>query len=212
MGGKDLNFRVLVDLKRIVAYICPFCSNMPSKSLSIFNFSGKDKVQLICPTHGCHETCVTIAEKHDKYKFDIECPICGDNHSYTTTKENFWNKPLLTYKCPVAGIDVFFAGEKDLVENMLNENTDMFSDILDEFDDDDSDISFNLIYSIIERLHALQESHNISCACGSEDIELNIINGNIILTCLQCKKSKAIETTEETLTRLLNAKAIIIGK
>ena len=77
---------------------------------------------------------------------------------------------------------------------------------------DDSDISFNLIYSIIERLHALQESHNISCACGSEDIELNIINGNIILTCLQCKKSKAIETTEETLTRLLNAKAIIIGK
>ena len=192
MGGKDLNFRVLVDLKRIVAYICPFCSNMSSKSLSIFNFSGK--------------------EKHDKYKFDIECPICGDNHSYTTTKENFWNKPLLTYKCPVAGIDVFFAGEKDLVENMLNENTDMFSDILDEFDDDDSDISFNLIYSIIERLHALQESHNISCACGSEDIELNIINGNIILTCLQCKKSKAIETTEENLTRLLNAKAIIIGK
>lgn len=185
---------------------------MSSKSLSIFNFSGKDKVQLICPTHGCHETCVTIAEKHDKYKFDIECPICGDNHSYTTTKENFWNKPLLTYKCPVAGIDVFFAGEKDLVENMLSENTDMFSDILDEFDDDDSDISFNLIYSIIERLHALQESHNISCACGSEDIELNIINGNIILTCLQCKKSKAIETTEETLTRLLNAKAIIIGK
>ena len=84
-----MNFRVLVDLKRIVAYICPFCSNMSSKSLSIFNFSGKDKVQLICPTHGCHETCVTIAEKHDKYKFDIECPICGDNHSYTTTKENF---------------------------------------------------------------------------------------------------------------------------
>ena len=109
---------------------------MSSKSLSIFNFSGKDKVQLICPTHGCHETCVTIAEKHDKYKFDIECPICGDNHSYTTTKENFCNKPLLTYKCPVAGIDVFFAGEKDLVENMLNENTDMFSDILDEFDDE----------------------------------------------------------------------------
>lgn len=107
-----MNFRVLVDLKRIVAYICPFCSNMSSKSLSIFNFSGKDKVQLICPTHGCHETCVTIAEKHDKYKFDIECPICGDNHSYTTTKENFWNKPLLTYKCPVAGIDVFLPVKK----------------------------------------------------------------------------------------------------
>ncbi len=130
----------------------------------------------------------------------------------TTIRTQQRKKTFGTNRCPVAGIHVFFAGEKDLVENMLNENTDMFSDILDEFDDDDSDISFNLIYAIIERLHALQESHNISCACGSEDIELNIINGNIILTCLQCKKSKAIETTEETLTRLLNAKAIIIGK
>lgn len=90
---------------------------------------------------------------------------------------------------------------------MLNENTDMFSDILDEFDDDDSDISFNLIYSIIERLHALQESHNISCACGSEDIELNIINGNIILTCLQCKKSKAIRRTTEKLYTIIKCKS-----
>ena len=63
----------------------------------------------------------------------------------------------------------------------------------------DSDISFNLIYAIIERLHALQESHNISCACGSEDIELNIINGNIILTCLQCKKHPSQQQKAEKL-------------
>ena len=202
---------VLVDLKRMVAYICPFCSNISSKFLSIFNFSGAEKVQLICPTHGCHETCVYITPKNAKYKLDIECPLCGETHSYTISKEHFWHKPIITYKCPVAGIDIFFAGEKREVERVLNESSDVYSDVIDGFDEDEEDESFNLLYSIIERLHNLQDNHNISCVCGNDDIELNVVNGNIIVTCARCRKSKVIETSEETLMRLLNAHAIVIG-
>lgn len=200
---------MLVDLKRIVAYICPLCSNISSKSLSIFRFSGKDKVSLICPTHGCHENCVYISPKSDKYKIDIECPLCGETHSYTITKESFWNKPLITYKCPAAGIDIFFAGKRREVEKVLDENSDLYTDIMDDLDEED--LSFNLLYAMIEKLHSLKDSHSISCMCGSEDTEMNIINGNIMLTCRNCGKSKLIESTEENLTRLLNAHAIIIG-
>lgn len=210
MGGKAGNIIVLVDLKRIVAYICPFCSNISSKSISIFNFSGKEKLQLICPTHGCHETCVYITQKNTKYKLSIECPLCGETHSYSISQENFWHKPLITYKCPVAGIDIFFAGERDKVEEVLDENTDVYSDIIEDLDDED-DTSFNVLYAIIERLHTMKDEHHITCTCHSEDVELNVVNSNIILTCQQCKKSKVIETTEENLTRLLNAHAIIIG-
>jgi len=201
---------VLIDLKRIVAYICPFCSNISSKALSVFNFSGTDKVRLICPTHGCHEVCVYISQKNSKYKLDIECPLCGEKHSYTISKEHFWHKPLITYKCPVAGIDIFFAGERKMVEQVLDENSDVYSDVIDDFDDDE-DTSFNLLYAIIERLHNLMDSHNVSCVCGNEETELNIVNGNIIITCKKCKMSKVIEADEETLTRLLNAHAIVIG-
>lgn len=206
-----MEYIVLVDLKRIVAYICPFCSNISSKALSVFNFSGTERVKLICPTHGCHETCVYITQKNSKYKLDIECPLCGETHSYSISKENFWHKPLITYKCPVAGIDIFFAGERKEVENTLDENSDVYSDVIDDFDNDEEDASFNLLYAIIERLHILKDKHHISCACGSEDVELNIINGNIIITCICCNKSKVIEATEENLTRLLNAHAIVIG-
>lgn len=206
-----MDFTVLVDLKRIVAYICPFCSNISSKALSIFNFSGKDKIQLICPTHGCHETCVYITQKNQKYKLDITCPLCGETHSYTISKEVFWNKPLITYKCPAAGIDIFFVGEKKEVEKTLDENSDMYSDVIDDMDDDSDDDSFNLLYAIIERLHILKDSHKISCVCGGRDTELNVINGNILLTCSHCKKSRVIETSEENLIQLLNTHAIVIG-
>ncbi|MCD8180128.1 MAG: hypothetical protein LUF26_01420 [Firmicutes bacterium] len=201
---------MLVDLKRIVAYICPFCSNISSKALSIFNFSGSEKVQLICPTHGCHETCVYITQKGSKYKLDIECPLCGETHTYSISKENFWNKPLITYKCPVAGIDIFFAGERREVEKTLDENSDVYSDVMDDFDDDD-DPPFDLMYAIIERLHHLKDNHKISCVCGSSDAEFNIVNGNIVITCARCRRSRVIEPSEENLIGLLNARAIIIG-
>ena len=97
-----------------------------------------------------------------------------------------------------------------MVEQVLDENSDVYSDVIDDFDDDE-DTSFNLLYAIIERLHNLMDNHHVSCVCGSEETELNIINGNIIVTCKECKKSKVIESNEETLARLLNAHAIVIG-
>lgn len=201
---------MLVELKRIVAYICPFCSNISSKVISVFNFSGADKVRLICPTHGCHETCVNIQQKNSNYKLDIECPLCGEKHSYTISRESFWNRPLITYKCPVAGIDIFFAGEREKVEKVLDENTDMYSDIIDDLDDE-ADESLNILYIMIERLHSMKDNHKILCSCGGEEADLNVVNNNIVLTCRRCKKSKIIETTDENLTMILNAHAIIIG-
>lgn len=211
-GGRKGMCAMLVDLKRIVAYICPFCSNISSKVLSIFNFSGRDKVQLICPTHGCHETCVYITKKNSKYKLDIECPLCGETHSYTVSAENFWNKPLLTYKCPAAGIDVFFVGERSMVEQVLDENSDVYSDIIDEFDDEGGELSFNLLYAIIERLSYLIEHEHVSCVCGSIKPEFEIIGESIALKCVKCKRSKPIEISEKSLAALLNTTSIIIGK
>lgn len=202
---------MLVDLKRIVAYICPFCSNISSKSLSIFNFSGVEKVRLICPTHGCHETCVYITEKNSKYKLDIECPLCGDTHSYTISKENFWNKPLITYKCPIAGIPIFFAGDRHQVEITLDENADFYSDTLDDFDDTIAHETFNMLYSIIERLHVIKDNNNLSCVCGSEEIDLNVVNGDIVLTCSCCKRTKTVECSEKNLTQIMNSNSIIIS-
>lgn len=200
---------MLIELKRLVAYICPICSNISSKNMSVFNFSGRDKVRLICPTHGCHEQCVEITAKDNRYKLNIECPLCGGNHSYKITNENFWNKKLITYKCPAAGMDIFFAGDSHEVEKALEDSSDIYSDIIDEFDYE-SDSAFHVLFSIIEQLHKFQDKHGISCRCGSNTASINVINGNVILSCQRCGQSKVIETSEETLADLLASEQITI--
>lgn len=202
---------MLVDLKKMVAYICPVCSNISSKFVSVFNFSGRDKISLICPTHGCHEVCVNITAKGAKYKIAVECPLCGANHSYTISQDSFWHKKLMTYKCPAAGMDIFFTGERREIEKTLDENSDVYSDIIDDFEID-GDNEFGLLFSIIEQLHKLRSQRQIACVCGGEDTEINIVNGNIILSCTRCGRSKVIEATEEILARLLNSSRIIIGE
>lgn len=200
---------MLVDLKRTVAYICPVCSNISSKYISVFNFSGTPKVRLICPTHGCHEECVTITPKNGKYKFDIECPLCGGTHSHSINAESFWHKKILTYKCPAAGMDIFFSGERREVERMLEDNSDIYSDIVDDFDDDETE--FNILFAIIEQLHKLSDEHLISCSCGSENISMNVMSGSVILACPRCGRSTVIESSEENLTRLLNTNQVVLG-
>ena len=201
---------MVVELKRTVAYICPVCSNISSRYMTIFDFSGAGKASLICPTHGCRERCVTITVKGAGYKLNVECPLCGGNHSYTSSRSGFWKKKLITYKCPAAGIDIFFAGNEKEIERTLEDSNDIYSDVIDEYDAEDDSI-FNILFSIIERLNKLMSAHRIGCVCGGETAAVNVKGGNIVISCPRCDRSKTIAATEENLTRVLNAERIIIG-
>ena len=107
-------------------------------------------------------------------------------------------------------MDIFFVGDRREVEKTLDENIDIYQDIIDEFEYEE-DSAFSLLFSIIEQLHKIREENKIECKCGSNDIDINVANGNIILSCNKCGQAKVIEATEDTLTRLLNSKKVVIG-
>ena len=124
---------MLLDYKRVVAYICPFCSNLSTRKLSLFNFSGGTDVKLICPVNGCHEECASIHQGKNKYRIDIECPLCGETHTHTIKPVSFWNKRLVTYKCPETNVDIFYIGEHDAVEDAIMQNASVYDDPDDDY-------------------------------------------------------------------------------
>lgn len=209
---------MLVDLKRTVAYICPMCSNISSKRVSVFDFSGKDKLRLICPTHGCHEECAVLTAKGEKYNISIECPLCGEKHSYTSSQGNFWHKSLLSYKCPAAGMDIFFAGGSREVQKAIEDSSETYSDtvsdsisgIFNDIDNWEFSDDYSILFEIIDRLNILNNNHRLSCCCGSDSIETIADGNSVILRCKECKRMKVIDSGSETLARLLNTTQIII--
>lgn len=133
-------------------------------------------------------------------------------HIYIRCLRKLFGKSLL-YPINVLypELKLFFAGEPRRVEQALDEYSDIYSDIIDESEDflNEND-PFNMVFAILERLNRLQEKHLISCVCGSTDAEFDIEQGDIIMRCCRCGRTKKIKVSEETLTRILNTNAIII--
>lgn len=200
---------MVIKYERFGAYICPFCSSLSKKSITPFSFSGCNTIKLICPTKGCNEKCVSITHKNKKYLFDIECPICSDTHSYTLTNQKFWNNSVITYKCPVSNINMFFWGENKDVDNATTEMNDEYNDILTSYGINTE--TPDLLYEILECIEDLKDLNKICCTCGNHNITIQIINNAVTLVCNECKKVRVIEITEYNLAMLLNAEVIIIG-
>lgn len=203
---------MILELKRVVAYICPICSDIMMKTLDIFSFSGDNIFTLSCSNKLCHTACINILQKKDKYKINISCPICGENHTFIIKKSVFWTKRFFSLKCPVSGIQAFFIGEKDLVENAVNEHIKFISEIQDSsdgFDAEDDELS--ILYELADCIRDLAEDNMVYCTCGCNHITATLDDTKLLLSCDDCNSEKLFFPTEDCLLMLLNAKAIVLG-
>ena len=200
---------MIVKYERTAAYVCPFCSNLTKRQIGAFDLSLRDRTPLRCSTPGCREECAKISYKKDKYKITVECPVCGDAHAFAAQRVKFWNKRLLTYKCPISGIDIIFFGEEDAVGKAIAEHTPEFADIIPDYDDNSEESE--MLYEILDCVHELRDNDLISCVCRSHNISIQIINNCVVLVCERCGRVRVIETNEHNLAMLLNAEAIVIG-
>ncbi|MDD6484990.1 MAG: hypothetical protein PUF72_10565 [Clostridiales bacterium] len=196
---------MLINLNKKIAFICPFCSEINSEELSLFKLSG-GRTGFDCMHRGCGEECVCIEHKKDKYRIQVECPICADLHTFTISADAFLNKPVTIFKCPVSDIDIFYAGEGEAVDKALNSGLEQYSDMIMPFFPDDIDILSQML-EVIERLSG---SGDVSCSCGNEHISFKPISNYIVFACSKCGRKKTIEICEDSLAALLNASAIIL--
>lgn len=199
---------MIIEYKRASAFICPFCSEITVKKITPFSFSGRDSIRYICSTRGCREECGRTTVKGSRYTTDVECPVCGEIHSFATKYNNFWHNANIIYKCPNSDVSIFFVGSDENVkkypEKMLKEYNDTF-----ELLEGEPEIS-PVLMEMVDCLNTLDRKKKISCVCGSKSILYEADSDDIILTCRNCRRSRAIEVNEANLAMLLNAEAINI--
>lgn len=198
---------MIIDYKTCAAYICPACSSLSEKEITIFDLSSDKKTALKCSDKHCREQCAYIRKKDKKYIIEIPCPLCGSNHSFPISVERFWDKKPLTLSCPLTGIEIFFTGEKSNAKDFINN----FGEIISEHIDVEEALSLDIFTEMIELIYELDYEHRLTCVCSNEDIEIGVTDGGILLVCKKCGKSKILEPTEENLLKLEMANSIVIG-
>lgn len=191
---------MIENLSKTISYICPFCSGVTQKQIGIFRFSGDMPAELYCSDKMCNEPCAIITPGRDKYKIAVDCPLCGETHSFVISKSAFWNKDLLSFSCPNAGVDIFFIGKKSLVTEAVDENNKMLESIADKYDNslEDSDVLFH----ILDDLHRILNEDRIVCKCGNHRITPVFDENGILLVCDACGNKMLLSPTEDTINRL----------
>lgn len=184
--------------------MCPFCSSTTVEYIDVFSFSGNCGITLNCSDVYCKEKCVIISQKSEKYIIIVDCPVCGETHSYPISKSAFWSRELLEFECPNSLISVFFCGEDIPVkEAVVRNEKDIaeFSESLEDFSDE-----IKIVFETLDILHELLSKESLVCPCGCNSILLEMSNDGIILLCEACETKHKITPSHELLNKLRNTK------
>ena len=193
---------MIVNYNSSAVYFCPECENMAEQSISIFDFSG-GKIDFRCSFKPCGKRCVTARKKKTKYIFDIECPICGETHSFPISCSGFWEKNFVSFSCPVSDNEIFFKGEREEIRKVVEEMAERNRAALEKED---------LLCDMLEELYAMSAEDLIYCSCGNRHVEVTDCGSGIALLCKKCGAAKIIEASAENYRDICEAASIVITR
>lgn len=200
---------MITDLTTSMLYLCPECSTSSLRKLSAFEIKKKDGLTLFCSNKECRYNDVIIFQAKDKYKINIDCPICGDEHSFTLSQKTLWNKDFFILNCPQSGFGILFIGkdakrltaeysaQAEVIAGIIASNDELY----DELD---------ILFEIIELINSYAQNNAIHCVCDKENIAININADSVVLTCKNCGKTVTFNAKPEILEALSESEEIVI--
>ena len=198
---------MIIDLNKVAAFTCPCCVEVTQKNLSMFDISKNSHTEFRCGSKDCNATPVLISHKGNSYTVSIQCPACLDKHTFRFSAARLIKSPSLTFKCSKTMESIAALGNKDSMADIIEELED-FAPI--EGCNDLSDGNFDILYRIIDKLNDLNEQSQIRCTCDSDEIELDIRENKIVLTCVHCRNSLYIDIDENSLLKISGISSLLI--
>lgn len=200
---------MLITSNRLVAATCPECAARVKSKISIFDFSGKKSVSAHCTDAMCASPLWKMQTVKDKYRISVNCPACGEEHTYTLSAHSFWGKEYVCLNCPSWEIGIFHVGrDEKFIDRQLAILDDSIREMLGQasYMDDGAQV----IYALVECIHLLAKTDNIKCGCKNPDITIKLDDDGVVLSCKVCGKKKTIAPTEENIDYLMQTGTIVL--
>lgn len=176
-----------------VAYRCPHCGKTTLSVVGIFSLTG-DLIRLKC---GCGESelCLSYTAER-KIRITVPCLVCSYPHTFVLGSSAFFSDRVMTYSCPMTGIELCFIGKKEDVIAASDQADRRLAEMMeeaglsdlnaikeperDESDGDGEDLYF--ISDVIRFLLCeLQEENAVDCHCeekSMQDLQFRFITEN----------------------------------
>lgn len=175
---------MIIDFNRTVAYICPGCGEIAYGEFSLFELSGGRGISVSC---GCGKSALKISCKSDTtYTISVKCQICEKEHIYAVPLAELLHSHFLDYMCSELLIGLVFIGDKDKVEHAVAENNKYIKEILTTCGIEHSGKNGIVILKALDKMQQLSDEGGVRCECGSNLIDLDVLENGIVLECCEC--------------------------
>ncbi len=175
---------MIIDFKRTVAYICPGCGEVTYGDFSLFELSGGRGVSVSC---SCGKSLLKIFTKNGTtYTVSVGCQVCETEHEYMVPLPDLLHKHFMDFLCPELLIGLVFIGDKEKVEHAISENSKYIQEILTTCGIEHAGKNGIAILKALDKIQLLSDNGCVSCECGSDIIDLDVLENGIVLECCTC--------------------------
>lgn len=198
----------MIELKNnCIGVRCPVCGKNFVDYINKFQFASGTEV--FCPY--CEAPILSIKKRASSDNFTLNCFACGETHKYSVSAKSFFSGTPASYGCKVNAVDVLYTGSHEDVDMALSTLSDELNRLTDKYYDNMEKLYGSCSAAAIRILEEKARERRIICLCGSYEMNLNLSDGGIYLTCPQCGGSEFIPVaTEDDVKALMERRSILV--
>lgn len=183
-----------IDFRRTAAYLCPHCGEFAFADFTLFQLSGKRPITFRC---GCeHSELVMLPTDKNNLKMQLYCVMCDAPHEFLLSYRDLMHNPISEFRCPEIMTGLIYVGKSDAVADGLAENQSYIREILSACGLEHTGVNGLAMIKGLDALNALAEDGMLSCECGSETVDLDVTENEIILRCCDCNSTFHISAAQ----------------
>jgi hypothetical protein len=186
--------KMLIDTSVTIAYKCTSCGSFEFFNISLFTLLYKKDCSLPCR---CKKSCVNIKQECEgSFLISIPCIGCGNDHTYLLSKKNILSGEPIIFNCPETDLQIFFIGRDEAVRKKVDSLEEEFDEMIDMYGYESYFDNTQVMFDTLNRIHDIALKGNLSCECGSVNIELVLLSGCVLLRCGKCGSSRRIPASK----------------
>lgn len=175
---------MLINLLTKIALSCPACGRLETEKINIFELPVGKLKKISC---SCGAEKAAIKKKNDsQLQINYFCLHCNKAHKLLVSAHKFWHsKKIIPLSCRETGLNPGFFGPAALVDQEIqNEEKDlklMAAELgFDDFKNPD------IMLKALDFIHDIAAAGDLSCKCGSNNINIELFFDKIQLICNHC--------------------------
>ena len=112
--------------------------------------------------------------------------MCDEEHDFDVPLIDFMRQSCIDFSCPDILIGLAYIGKKNAVMDAVKENDTYIEEIVAACGLEHTGKNGITMLKALDKIQELSDDGNLTCACGSAMIDVDVLEDELVLECCMC--------------------------